>query len=115
DDVGDPAASRAEGLDLADEVARTELQGASRPLHADRPLDDQAQRVAWVAGAHDRLAVLERRLLADREDRLEELVRQRGEHARVADDALVATAVEEQRRPLAVAHVLDLTQEERVV
>ena len=64
---------------------------------------------------HDRLAVLELALDSRVEDRLEELGRQGGEDPRVAGDAPVAAAVEEQRSPFSVAHVLDPAEEERVV
>ena len=64
---------------------------------------------------HEHVAVRERGLGAGGEQRLEQLRRQRAEHARVGDEPLVAAAVEEERRALAVARVLHLADEQRVV
>ena len=60
---------------------------------------------------HDRLAVGELALLAEREDRVEELAREQREDSRILDQPLVASSVEEQRAALPVARELDLAEE----
>ena len=86
-----------------------------RPLDPNRAFDDEQELGARLAATHDRLAVLVRALDPEREDRLEQLLREHREHARVAHEPLVAAAVEKERLALAVVRVLDLPEEERVV
>ena len=60
-------------------------------------LEDEQELAARLADLHDRLAVRVRTLLAEREDRIEQLAREEREDARILDEPLVAAAVEEQR------------------
>src|SRR5580765_2615818 len=56
-DVGDPAALRVQHLDLADQLAGAQLHRTARPLDLHGAFDDEAERVARLAAAHDRRAV----------------------------------------------------------
>ena len=76
-----------------------------------RLVDHEEEVVPGLADAHERLAVGELALLAEREDRVEELARELREHARIVDQALVASTVEEERPAMAVAGELDLAEE----
>jgi len=70
---------------------------------------------AGVADPHHGLAVAVVALLAEGDDRVEQLARQLREHARILDEPLVPPAVEEQRTAVAVACELDLAEEEGVI
>ena len=88
-----------------------------RPGRSTRtvPSVSSVERHARLASLHQELAVRERPLDAGREQLVEQLARELREERGSRDDPLVAAAVEEQRRSLAVADVLDLAEEERVV
>ena len=91
------------------------VEASAGTLDLNGALEHEQQLGAGLADPHDRLPVRVLPLLAEREDRIEQLPRQQREDARVADEPLVAAAVEEQRLALAVPRELDLPEEERVV
>ena len=85
------------------------------PLDAHATRRHEHQRVGDLAALHQRLAGREAHLVAAQQELVEQLLRQPREELGVAEHALVAAAVEEQRLALAVAGVLDVAEEERVV
>ena len=93
-------------------IVETDTDDLARPLDPHGSLEHERHEVARLADPHDRLAVLVLPLDAGGEDRRQQLFRQRGKDARAAGDAPVAAAVEEERRPVSVARVLDASEEE---
>src|SRR5262249_53930674 len=114
-DVRDASAAWIEHFDLADELARAERERAAGPLDAHRAGHQEKELGPSLAGAHDHLPIAVLTCLAARENRIQELLRQRREDVRILDQSLVAPTVEEQRATVAVARELDLAEEERVV
>ena len=110
-----PPGARVQHLDLADQGTRPERQRPARPLDEHRPRDEEHQRVGDLTLLHQDVARHEALLVAPREQLVEQAAGQPREQLRLADHPLVAAAVEEQRLSLAVARVLDVPEEERVV